>query len=166
MIFLPMTPTISESTAVAWGTDELNPIQQRFGAAALRGIDSMVDGLERGEAFKALGGLVGDSFRTAESMLKNKGTGAFIRSYFAGQAVRANLLGRTGIVINPNLELHFQGPKLRSFRYIFTFTPRDRDEANIIREIIKTFKKTMAVKRLEGQIFLGTPDIYLSLIHI
>ena len=160
MIFLPMTPTISETNAVGWGKDELNPIQQRFGAAALRGIDQAVAGLEDGKILESLSGIVGTSMGAANDLIQSQGVGAFIRSYFAGQAVRANLLGRTGIVINPNLELLFQGPKLRSFRYTFTFTPRDPKEASVIREIIKTFKKTMAVKRLEGQIFLGTPDIY------
>jgi hypothetical protein len=92
-IYLPMTPGISETNSVGWGSDELNPIQLAFGQAANNAITTA--------------------------------------AYFAGQAVGANFLGRSGIVLNPNLELLFQGPKLRSFRYNFRFTPRDEPEAMI-----------------------------------
>ena len=39
----------------------------------------------------------------------------------------------TGQVINPNLELLFSGPNLRSFTFNFTLTPRDAEEARIAR---------------------------------
>ena len=151
-ILLPMTPTISETNSVGWGEDRLNPIQQRFGQAALEAIENTSSGDFRG-ALKS-------QFEAAGDLVNQQGVGAFIKSYFASQAVRANLLGRTGVVVNPNLELLFQGPKLRSFRYTFTFTPRDPKEASVIREIIKTFKKTMAVKRTEGSNFILPPDLY------
>jgi len=151
-ILLPMTPTISETNSVGWGEDRLNPIQQRFGQAALEAIENTSSGDFRG-ALKS-------QFEAAGDLVNQQGVGAFIKSYFASQAVRANLLGRTGVVVNPNLELLFQGPKLRSFRYTFTFTPRDPKEASVIREIIKTFKKTMAVKRTQGSNFILPPDLY------
>jgi hypothetical protein len=83
-----------------------------------------------------------------------------VATYFAGQAVGTNFLGRSGIVLNPNLELLFQGPKLRSFRYNYTFTPRDEEEAREIRRIIKVLKKTMAPRKTQGSLFLGVPAVY------
>jgi hypothetical protein len=151
-IFLPMTPSISETNNVGWGPDSLNPLQRRFGQAAIQSIDQASGGDFRGA--------IGTQIEAAQDLLQAEGTGAFIRAYFAGQAVGANLLGRAGIVVNPNLELLFNGPKLRSFKYDFTFTPRDPREASEIREIIKVFKKTMAVKRVKGNLFLKPPDIY------
>ena len=151
-IFLPMTPSISETNNVGWGPDSLNPLQRRFGQAAIQSIDQASGGDFRGA--------IGTQIEAAQDLLQAEGTGAFIRAYFAGQAVGANLLGRAGIVVNPNLELLFNGPKLRSFKYDFTFTPRDPREASEIREIIKVFKKTMAVKRAKGNLFLKPPDIY------
>ena len=151
-IFLPMTPSISETNNVGWGPDSLNPLQRRFGQAAIQSIDQASGGDFRGA--------IGTQIDAAQDLLQKEGTGAFIRAYFAGQAVGANLLGRAGIVVNPNLELLFNGPKLRSFKYDFTFTPRDPREASEIREIIKVFKKTMAVKRVKGNLFLKPPDIY------
>ena len=151
-IFLPMTPSISETNNIGWGEDRLNPLQRTFGLAAMQSIDQIAQG--------APGAAIGTQLQAAKDLLDNTGTGNFLRAYFAGQAVGANLLGRAGIVVNPNLELLFSGPKLRSFKYDFTFTPRDPREASEIREIIKVFKKTMAVKRVQGNLFLKPPDIY------
>ena len=155
-IYLPMTPGISESNSVGWGSDELNPIQATFGQTAFNAINSA--------GSKSLTDILsdlGDGLTNAgNTLLGDPNVKTFISAYFAGQAVSANLLGRSGIVINPNLELLFQGPKLRSFRYNFKFTPRDDGEAKIIRTIIKVFKKTMAVRQSPGSLFLGVPSVY------
>ena len=158
-IFLPMTPGISESNSVGWGSDELNPIQAAFGQAAFNTI----------QGFASLPGGFAAALQNAGNQM-SKGVvnllqqapqlTNYISASFAGQAVNSNLLGRSGMVINPNLELLFQGPKLRSFRYNFRFTPRDADEAKIIRTIIKVFKKTMAVRQSPGSLFLGVPSVY------
>jgi len=151
-IFLPMTPTISETNNIGWGEDRLNPIQRQFGAAAIGSINDIASG--------NFSSAIGKQIEAARELTGGSGLGPFISAYFAGQAVGANLLGRAGLVVNPNLELLFTGPKLRSFKYDFTFTPRDPREASEIREIIKVFKKTMAVKRAKGNLFLKPPDIY------
>ena len=75
-ILLPMTPTISETNAVGWGKDELNPIQQRFGAAAINSFNE----IEKGNFSGALGGQI----EAARDLLEDKQTGSFIKSYFAG----------------------------------------------------------------------------------
>ena len=50
-----------------------------------------------------------------------------IASYFAGQAIGNNKLFTrgTGKILNPNLELLFETPTLRTFNYNFQFTPRE-----------------------------------------
>ena len=59
----------------------------------------------------------------------------------------AGVLGRTsGVIENPNLEL-FSGPGLRVFNFTIRSTPRSSDESIMIRQIIRTFKQRMAVKR-------------------
>jgi len=155
-IFLPMTPSISETNSVGWGADELNPVQAAFGQAAMTAIND----LGANPGFDAIKNALGNITGAAIDLANQPGLSKFISAYFAGQAVGANLLGRTGIVINPNLELLFQGPKLRSFRYNFRFTPRDDKEAKEIRRIIRVFKKSMAVRRTEGSLFLGVPAVY------
>ena len=156
-IYLPMTSGISETNSVGWGEDRLNPVQAAFGQAAYGSIGAIgedpLDLNSYATAMRYIG-------QAGSSVANSPGLQNAIKSYFAGQAVGANLLGRSGIVLNPNLELLFQGPKLRSFRYNFRFTPRDDGEAKEIRRIIKTFKKTMAVRQVPGSLFLGVPSIY------
>lgn len=49
--------------------------------------------------------------------------------------------GIGGVVINPNAELMFTGFEMRAFGLEFKMTPYDETEAEVIREIITTFKK-------------------------
>jgi len=82
--------------------------------------------------------------------------------YLAEQAVGVqNLLSRaTGQVLNPNLELLFNGPALRSFNFTFKLSPRSGTEADEVKKIINFFKKNMAVRVVEGNIFLKSPYVF------
>lgn len=50
------------------------------------------------------------------------------------------LFSTTGRAINPQLELLYQTPKLRSFTFDFRLVPRNSSEASMINAIIKNFK--------------------------
>lgn len=158
-VILPMYPGISESNSVSWGSDELNPIQASFGAAAYNIINQF--GSANFDFNKALQN-AGDQLGAAVKNLANTPElQQYISAYFAGRAVGANILGRTtGMVVNPNLELLFKGPQLRSFKYSYRFTPRDNEEAKEIRRIIKFFKREMAVQKNDNHVFLKTPNVF------
>ena len=71
------------------------------------------------------------------------------------------------VIFNPNLELLFDAPTLRSFTFSFKMTPRSEQEARQCKLIIRSFKQNMAPKaNLEGGqiggtgIFLKTPNIF------
>ena len=156
-VFLPMTPdSLSESNSVDWGSNTLNPIQAAVGQLALETFSGVEGG---GDPGQIAGNLMGNLSESAQALMRTAGVSDFVKAYFAGKAVNANLLGRAGIAINPNLEVLFNGPLLRTFNYNFKFTPRDREEARIVRKIIKVFKKTMAVKRRD-KVFLAVPAVY------
>ena len=159
-VVLPMQPNFSESNAVQWGGDTINPLQLIGAGAAstlIEGIGNigqpgMIEGVAEG--FKELTGDIMDA-------IKDPQTGPAIIAYFAGQAVGANILGRTaGVTLNPNLELLFKGPNLRTFNFNFRFAPRSEDEAFEIKQIIRCFKKNMAVRRSVSNMFLLTPNIF------
>jgi hypothetical protein len=154
-IYLPMSSSISETNSVGWGSDELNPIQMTFGQAAANSINAIASNPLSGMREAASNIINAGKEVLGDAQLRNAAA-----IYFAGQAVSTNFLGRSGIVLNPNLELLFQGPKLRSFRYNYTFTPRDEEEAREIRRIIKVLKKTMAPRKTVGSLFLGVPAVY------
>jgi hypothetical protein len=155
-IFLPMQPQISETNAVNWSDDQLNPVQRALGEAAMGAIKGIgnLNLQEIGGAFSKLGATIGDAFKDPASK-------QFATAYFAGQAVGANLIGRsTGQVINPNLELLFNGPNLRTFSFNFRLTPRIKEESEEIRKIIRAFKRNMAVQRSSSGLFLKSPRIF------
>jgi len=155
-IALPMHPGISDSNSVDWGSDSLNPLQlagARLGAG-------LIENLSRFN-FGAAGSDALESIRTSLSQAGLAIDANDIISYFAGQAVGANIFTRsTGKVINPNLELLFRGPQLRTFNYSYRFTPREEKESKVIKQIIKHFKKHMAARRNNVGLFLKTPYVF------
>ena len=167
IIQLPMQPSISESNAVDWNQDEINEIQRKAAGLAAQGITGIRNAKSVGDGFKVAANLLGSAGKTVQDMLTNETLGPFITAYFAGQAVGANIVGRsTGQVLNKNLELLFKGPKLRQFSFNFTFTPRSDSEALTIKKMIRFFKKSMAPEISPERIFLYTPDIFqLRYIH-
>ena len=156
-IQLPMQPQLSESTAVSWGGDSLNAIQAEGAQMATNAINN----LGEGNIGEALSGMANDATGAVNRLLADGGSKAALTAYFAGQAVGANVLGRaTGQVINPNLELLFTGPNLRSFSFNFTLTPRDSEEANIVRRMIRAMKRNMTPQRSSEALFLKSPRIF------
>ena len=86
---------------------------------------------------------------------------------FGGNVSAQDLLARqTGQIFNPNLELLFDAPTLRSFTFSFKMTPRSEQEAKQCKLIIRSFKQNMAPKAntesgIGGTgIFLKTPNIF------
>ena len=66
---------------------------------------------------------------------------------FGGNVSAQQLLARqSGQIFNPNLELLFDAPTLRSFTFSFKMTPRSLAEAKQCKLIIRSFKQNMAPK--------------------
>ena len=67
-----------------------------------------------------------------------------------------------GIIPNPNMELLFRSPELRTFGFAYRLTARSQDEAKEIRKIIRFFKQGMSPKRQNGEqnYFLKTPNMF------
>ena len=179
-ILLPIPSNISDTNAARYGSSELNSIA----GAAIGGIKDIM------ESGKALGG-GGDFIQAFSNALKNAvtstagaaggitGAQGFVTRQLASQAagmLGANitpnqLLARTqGEILNPNMELLFNGPTLRSFRFSFKMTPRSQTEAIEIKDIIRCFKQNMAPKvgssnaainEAGGEnTFLRTPNVF------
>lgn len=154
-ITLPIQPSITDDNSVQWGEDTLDPIQRAGAAIAMRTFNSSYQ--NAGQEFM-MG--VGDAIKEFSSQKEDVETA--IKAYFAGAAVgNQNLLSRlSGAVLNPNLELLFQRPNLRTFNYNFRLTPRGKDEAEEIKQIIRAFKQSMAVQRSDQYLFLKAPNVY------
>ena len=156
-IQLPMQTGLAESTSVNWGNNEMNAVQ----AAGARAAMGMTGDLASGDVGGAMQKLV-DGVGDLGKIAKDDGTAAQIKAYFAGQAVgNAGVATRaTGQVINPNLELLFSGPNLRAFNFNFTLTPRDPQEAEVVRKMVRAMKRNMTPQRSSEALFLKSPRVF------
>ena len=161
-VTLPIVTGIGDRNAVDWKDESLNPIQ----ALAAGGAVSVFEGIRNNgveQTFKDAQGM----FQSAKGdFAKNADVGSdmakAINVYLAQQAVGAQgLLSRaTGAILNPNLEMLFGGPKLRSFGFTFKLSPRDASEASQVRQIIRFFKQGMSVKTSSSNVFLQAPNVF------
>lgn len=166
-VILPIPNELSEANQTSWGEDSLSTI-----SASLMGSAIGIVGPFAGGDFKAS---LSQLYKAAEKVGSGPITTRlqqFLVSNAAASVLKlANInvnpeayISRvTGTAINPNLELLFNGPKLRQFGFQFKLTPRNEKEARNIRSIIKFFKKGMAPRRTRKEnlsIFLGAPNVF------
>ena len=149
--------------------------------------DSRLNGLT-GAVASAASGLMNASFSNLGENIENVtkefgknmgGAGTaqdLINKFFVSQAaglvggnlsVNSLLAREQGAIFNPNMELLFNGPTIRSFRFQFKMTPRNQKEGQEVRKIIREFKRSMAPKVTavggpsgSNNLFLKTPDVF------
>jgi len=164
-ILLPIPQSIQDSNGVKWGEDSLNPL-------ASSGLGIVIDTLEAGKIQEAMEnavtgglGLVNQLTNTGRN-LSNLFFGSKIINALGGNTSFQGLIARTtGNVLNPNLELLFNGVTLRSFSFDFDLSPRHTGEAEEIRLIIRELKKNMSAKggrlgTVDSGFFIESPNIF------
>ena len=114
----------------------------------------LADGAEAtAEQAKEMAKVVGDNAKDVKA-----GLAAQFTKQLTGTK---DILARTeGAVMNPNMELLFSGPSLRSFTFTWRLSPRDEKESMTVMRIIRLFKQSMAPKTTESQLFLKAPNTY------
>ena len=174
-ILLPIPSNISDTNSVKYDSSSLNSIAGAAVGAVMRTMESGTEYTKDGN-LDLMGGMAatGNAIREGASDI-NAAVGGlgetkgFITRFLASKAVGlANInitpeqiLARSeGKILNPNMELLFNGPGLRSFRFQFKLTPRGPKERNEVEAIIRTFKKHMSPKVSPNGAFLNTPDIF------
>ena len=151
-VTLPVPGGVQDGNKAGWGSGTMNPVQ-------IATSDAVKSFLGKGGADAA-----GDSLqKSLEQAGKNMGavkTG--LAAMFTENLTGAqDILARTeGAVINPNMELLFQGPQMRAFAFNWRLSPRDERESMTVMRIIRLFKQSMAPKTTKSQLFLKAPNTY------
>ena len=186
-ILLQVPSQVQDSNSVQFGDSEMNTIAGAA-AGAISGVmkeggQALSDSIQgKKGAGEAISDLVAKGKAGADNIIGNtpglmnaaqQGLNAKLTSsalgVFGANVSTSQLLARsTGQVFNPNLELLFDKPTLRSFRFSFKMTPRSQEEARQCKLIIRSFKQNMAPKAntegsgsLDGSaIFLKSPNIF------
>ena len=164
IIILPIPSNISDSNSVSFSEDKLDAVTAAAGGIALSAMNT-----DFGPNF------TNDLIRNVKAAFQNAGsniTSAEVKDLFLGNlATQAagiagignmtldQLLARSqGSIVNPNMELLFNGPTIRSFKFSFKFTPRSQHEANQVKLIIGSLKRHMAPQ--QSGLYLGTPNFF------
>ena len=181
-IILQMPSNIQDGNAVDYGESKMNTLIGAAAGAISSGIDGAgksVSELLQGnqeaakaefakgmEGAKSAVGTDSSIMDAAAQFTTAKATSAALGA-LGGNVSTAQLLARqTGNIFNPNMELLFNGPTLRSFNFSFKMTPRSPSEAEECKNIIRSFKLNMAPKtKNTGSIggtgvFLKTPNVF------
>jgi len=183
-VILPMPNNASDSNSVAWAEDSMNNIT----AAIMSNVTQKADvyGAIAGATalLKSSGNNVNpaqitmylDLLKDLGPELKDPNVLKQVQSIIASLTLKQGgidippetILSRGfGIVPNSNMELLFNGPKLRSFEFQYRMSPRSSDEAKTVRRIIRFFKQGMAARKLnadggagQGSSLLGSPNVF------
>ena len=150
-VILPIPGGIQDGQSVNWGGSTMTPLDMVKADIAM---SAVTEGL--GAGVKTAG-------TAAQNLAKGfEGNKKAIAAVIAGMAAGAgNLLSRTtGAVANPNMELLFGGPQLRTFSFQFTLAPRSKKEGMEAVKIIRFFKQGMAPIRTKSMLFLKSPHTF------
>ena len=156
-VILPIPPGLSDGNQVSWANHDMNDLQMAGGAAAMRIMNSD----------KPLGDIGAEVGKFLEDARTNENLAPLAKTWAMGNlpginAITNQLLARgSGAIINPNTEVLFGGPQIRSFNYSFRMTPRSSKEASSCQKIIRFFKQGMAVQEsTDGGMFLVSPNVF------
>lgn len=169
-IYLPIPQGINDRSSVDWGSSTLNSLEAFASDKITEALisDNLAQaGMKTGEDIARIINNSATSGVGQDAVVRGIG-GMLLRS-LGSNATPSQLYSRaTGKVLNPHMELLFNGVSLRSFAFQFELAPRDSEEALIVKQIIRTFKKHMAAKsgnessvgQGAGGVFISSPDIF------
>ena len=171
---LPIPNSIKSSNGVDWGEGRANA----FEAGAFINTQGAISNVLSGD--NNIGGLIGSGVGELQKFIKDLDqigqgqSGQLLSSVLARTALSqiginvdpSQFIARsTGMAINPNLELLFSSPKLRTFTFVFQFAPDNEEDATEVRKIQRFFKQGMLPTNSTGgdagaKLYLGSPNVY------
>ena len=166
IINLPIPRNVTDSQGVQYGESGLNPLEAT-------GLSAVAGGVDPAGSVQALKNAFNTLAKGSVDVLADGEVQGAIGAAIAGTAIGAlggnvsadQLISRaTGQILNPNLELLFNGVGIRTFPFSFQFFPRNRSEGQVVMDIIRTFKIEMAPSRTTKSeakgIFIKAPSIF------
>ena len=150
-VVLPIPGGIKDQQQVSWASDSMDATAIALSDIALTTITEGV-----GAGIGAAEGVVGRAGSNISDIKKA------LSANIAGAAAGANrlLTRQTGAIMNPNMELLFDSPQMRTFTFSFLLSPRSQKEAKTIVKIIRFFKQGMAPIRSKSRLFLRSPHTF------
>ena len=154
-VTLPIPGKVDDSNKVRFSEGRLNPFEAMLVSGSMNIMNQNTIS-DAGQSIMRMGAGIDQAFR------RNTSYNDALKVYLAQKATgtRGLLSRATGAILNPNLELLFDSPELRDFSFIFRMSPRHKDEATIVKQIIRFFKQGMSIKSTADSTFLKTPNVF------
>jgi len=151
-VVLPIPAGINDQNQVNWQSGSMNAGQMAVASLALTGITEGLTsmGEKTADILGNIGGNEGDVKKALASTIAGAATGDS----------KALMQRATGQVMNPNMELLFNGPELRQFSFAFNFTARSASEGRTILRILRFFKQGMSPIKSTSNLFLKSPHTF------
>jgi hypothetical protein len=187
-VFLPMPNTVQDSNSASWDADTMNNLSAGAASNVMNNLPAYAGialgggiaggvmggnpagGAQAGVQAAGLAALLGSGALvdnpSLQALFGTDLTSKILNMQGRGVDAEAILARGGGIVPNNNMEFLFKGPTLRSFNnFSWRMSARSKEEAAIIRRIIRFFKQGMAPKKFTGKsgapsYMLGTPNIF------
>ena len=195
LVKLPMPNSLADSNNVSWGPDQLNAITAAATSAAMGTTGDALEAIINfartaggrnipqniaeastkisqgvGNVLSAFGNAAGelkDADKRNINILGRTVLGSALLNAIQLQVSPESILSRgAGVIPNSNLALLFNAPTLREFTFSWKMSPRSREEATRINNILRFFKQGMAPKKSNksksggASYFLGAPNIF------
>ena len=170
---LPIPNAIKSSNGVDWGEARVNALE----AGAFLGVQNQISNVLGGNqnlagALKSGVDGLKETFEKLPQIGRGQ-SGQLISSVLSRTVLQqvglnvdpSQMIARsTGMAINPNLELLFSSPKLRTFTFVFQFAPDTEEDAVKTRKIQRFFKQGMLPSKDTtnngDRLYLGSPHVY------
>ena len=150
-VILPIPGGLTDNNAVDWGQKTMTAVDIAKSDLALSSLEGGGEGFTK--AMEDAAGTIKNNKDSIKEALSKQIAGSIT-------GTGSQLLQREGMVMNPNMELLFNGPQLRTFGFTFKLSPRTKDEATKIKDIIYCFKKAMAPRAVGSNLFLKSPNTW------
>lgn len=168
-IILPMPLGVADGNNVAWADGSFNFLEGQAANAISNIFTEFQNNPDILDAAKKSGSIAGQLGKDLTQQLQSAGiqgaaltaVSASIIKGFGSNITPNQLLSRTtGQVLNPNLELLFDGPTLRNHEFSFKLTPRSKTESDVVKRIIFELKKSMAARASSTGALVATPYVF------
>jgi len=168
-ILLPVPQGVQDGRSAAWSMSQMDPVTALIASAAgegLRAEGSLANMV--GTTFTEVVGQVNTALEADRATVGNLITGqvaGMIANAVTGGTGGNDIIAReTGLRINKNQQLLFDGVTGRSFSFNWDIVPRSKKEAEQVKVIIRILKQSMSAQRggtktVKG-LFLQSPDIF------
>jgi hypothetical protein len=137
VVVFPIPSSLNENFSVTYNDAKLGPVIGTAFAGATKGMEGTIGlGGQVGGAITGAFGAVGNSLTESAYVLARD-------NLITNETLKANVDKATGLVPNPHLAAIFQDLTLRTHSFTFRFSPKNQQESDLLKKIIKTIKRRM-----------------------